>query len=169
MAFCAIAATPSKFRCNRCTGLLALKPCVSTNRQPPPRTIAEGLFCIMRLQEWRGSRFLSWVWTVTIAVLCFLPGSALPQEDWLDAVAFDKWVHLGLFAGLLFLWRFQFSNAPVWGLLAAAVVYAFGIEAVQHYFIPNRSFDVGDVMADVGGAGLGLGAWAWFVQKNRPL
>jgi VanZ family protein len=29
------------------------------------------------------------------------------------------------------------------------------MEFVQHYFIPNRSFDLGDIIADGAGSGLG--------------
>lgn len=123
----------------------------------------------MRLQTWKGSKTLSWLWLVTIAVLCFMPGSALPQEDWLDTIKFDKWVHLALFAGLAFLWRFQFPDTRIWVLTVAAAVYAFGIEVIQHCFIPARSFDLGDVVADLTGAGMGLWAWWWVYKKNRPL
>jgi VanZ family protein len=42
-------------------------------------------------------------------------------------------------------------------LAIAGLIYAIGIEFIQHYFIPGRTSDWGDVMADV--AGLALGVW----------
>lgn len=50
----------------------------------------------------------------------------------------------------------------------AAAAYAVGIEVVQHYFIPARSFDWGDVAADVLGAGLGLWVWRRVYKKIDP-
>ncbi len=125
----------------------------------------------MRLQTWRGSKFLSWLWLITIAVLCFLPGSAFPKENWLDGIAFDKWVHLGLFAVLTFLWRFQFSAERKYDYIVVmlAIAYGFGVEVIQHYFIPNRSFDVGDVIADAIGGAIGVLVWVRVYKKNRPL
>ena len=36
------------------------------------------------------------------------------------------------------------------------LVYGIAMEFVQKYFIPNRSFDVGDIIADAAGCALGL-------------
>ncbi len=46
---------------------------------------------------------------------------------------------------MIFLWM-----AILW------LLYGIGIEFVQEYFIPNRSFDAGDIAADAGGCVLGL-------------
>lgn len=110
------------------------------------------------------------IWLVIISVLFFLPGSALPKEKLFEEIFFDKWVHFALFAPLLFGWRFYFPDDVwySWGILLLALCYGFGVEVIQHYFIPNRSFDLGDVTADVLGAAAGV--WAWHRhKKNRPL
>jgi VanZ family protein len=36
------------------------------------------------------------------------------------------------------------------------LIYGIAIEFIQKYFIPNRSFDLGDIMADMVGISLGL-------------
>ncbi|HVF81212.1 MAG TPA: VanZ family protein [Flavisolibacter sp.] len=116
----------------------------------------------MRINTWRGSVPLAVIWILLISVLCFLPGSAFPKQDWLDEVSFDKWVHFGLFAVLLFLWRFHFPYSRPYHfiLFGLSVVYGFGVETIQHYFISNRSFDLYDVVADMAGSIAGLWFWA---------
>jgi VanZ family protein len=43
-----------------------------------------------------------------------------------------------------------------------SMIYGIGMEIVQHYFIPLRSFDYGDMIAD------GLGSTAgYFISANR--
>jgi VanZ family protein len=113
---------------------------------------------------------LAIVWLLLITILFFLPGSALPKEHLFGIPHFDKCVHFGFFALLIFLWRFYFNDELRYTclLLVAAVVYGFGIEVMQHYFIANRSFDLGDVAADVTGAIAGIVIWQGY-KKNRPL
>jgi len=115
----------------------------------------------------RQSTLLAVIWLIFISFLFFLPGSALPKEDWLDAIYFDKWVHFGFFAVLLFLWRFYFPPSAKyhWLLLAVAFAYGLGVELIQHYFIINRSFDIGDVAADIAGAFAGIWFWNRYIKK----
>lgn len=78
---------------------------------------------------------------------------------------FDKWIHIGLFGILAFLaGRAYYPNIAfierkrffiICGVLC--LVYGILMEFDQKYFIPNRSFDVGDITAD--GIGSFLGAW----------
>ena len=53
-------------------------------------------------------------------------------------------------------------------LFIAALLYGYGMELVQQYFIENRSFDWGDVAADAAGSIIGLFFFR-VRQKNRPL
>jgi hypothetical protein len=107
------------------------------------------------------------LWLLFISILFFLPGSALPKEGWLDAIYFDKWVHFGFFALLLFLWRFYFplGRKFSWIVLVLALFYGFGVELVQHFLIANRSFDFFDVAADLSGAVAGVLFWQWYIKK----
>ena len=104
-------------------------------------------------------------WFLIITTLMCLPGQVLPQEDWLSKINFDKIVHIGMFAGLVFLWcgfvkkkENIFKSVQqifVWVALGGCV-YGIAMEYVQKYFIPNRSFDIYDIMADTIGSIAGL-------------
>lgn len=119
-------------------------------------------------------------WTVLITVLLTLPGSALPKEGWLDFLHPDKWIHLVIFAVLVWLTdrvikkqEWPGGHPPNMGLIqAVCFLYGAGMEVVQHYLIPNRSFDVWDIVAD--GAGCLVGYWMTKrktepVEKSKPL
>ena len=103
-----------------------------------------------------------------ISILFFLPGSALPKENWFDKIYIDKWVHVGLFAVLIFLWRSSFNweiNRYNVLLLFLALLYGFIVELVQLYWVPNRSFDMYDVVSDMAGSILGLLVWLRLYKK----
>ncbi|MBB1284892.1 VanZ family protein [Flavisolibacter sp. BT320] len=121
------------------------------------------------LQKLMQSRVVAFLWLFIITILFLLPGSALPKNEMLIP-HFDKYVHVGFFAVLLFLWRLQGEPSFRFGLLLLlpAFVYGLGIEYIQHYFIANRSFDMGDVIADMVGAVAGV-LVAGLYKKNRPL
>lgn len=110
-------------------------------------------------------------WLIICTVLLVLPGSAFPKEDWLSKIWFDKWVHIGLFAIMVVLW--------CWGLKeklkekyilvsVAALAYGVAMEFIQQYFIVNRSFDIGDIVADA--VGCLIGHWfSYMYIKKKPL
>lgn len=104
-------------------------------------------------------------WFIISVILLTLPGSAFPKENWLDKIYADKWIHIGLFAILATLWCWamlkkksgssKLKTIFIWiGLICLA--YGVGMEFVQKYWIPNRSFDFGDIVADGVGAFLGV-------------
>lgn len=77
---------------------------------------------------------------------------------------FDKWVHIGLFGvmAVLLCWgigkkkksaklKHDFIRMGVFCL-----IYGIAMEFVQRYLIPNRSFDIGDIIADGAGAAAGV-------------
>jgi VanZ family protein len=104
--------------------------------------------------------FISW--------LFMLPGSALPTNNWFSKVYFDKWVHIGFFIALVFLLLSAIKRFVQirWMPMGIAISYGFIIELIQHFFIPNRAFDLGDWIADTAGAFLGLGLWFWTYRKK---
>ncbi|HUQ97705.1 MAG TPA: VanZ family protein [Chitinophagaceae bacterium] len=111
---------------------------------------------------------LALLYFLIISFLFCLPGSVLPKEDWLSKIYFDKWVHIGFFAVLVVLWLWALlpsKKVLVWLLLAAAAVYGITVEIVQDQFIPNRSFDIGDWMADMTGSFIGLWFWNRYIKK----
>jgi len=98
--------------------------------------------------------WLALVWFIILTILLTLPGSSLPKEDWLDKIWFDKWVHIFLFAILALLFCRSFKNFSGKKLRLFLVIiigcffYGIIMEFVQKYFIPGRSFDIGDILAD---------------------
>lgn len=110
----------------------------------------------------RSARFflvLAIIWFLIVSVLFCLPGSALPSAGWMGALQFDKWVHIGIFSVLVFLWSraLTINHKISLALLSlAAIGYGFVVEVVQDQFITNRSFDVYDLAADAVGIAVGL-------------
>lgn len=122
--------------------------------------------------RWIQSKALVTAWFLLMNILFFLPGSALPKEHWLANMHIDKWVHVGLFAMLIFLVCSAFNfllSKRLWMVLVAAIVYGFLVEVVQKLWVPNRSFDMYDVLADTVGSVLGLFVWLRVHKKNKPL
>ena len=108
-------------------------------------------------------------WLIISTILLTLPGSAFPKENWLEKIWFDKWVHIGMFAIMVFLWcwsvlRLNYGIEKLKNIfLVIAIVwllYGTGMEFVQKYYIANRSFDAGDILADGVGCLIGL-LYSW--------
>lgn len=103
------------------------------------------------------------LWFFISTILLTLPGSAFPTRSWMDNIPLmDKWIHVGLFAVLVWLgcWAIYkikplassnhlrwFINTCIW-----AIAYGIIMEFVQKYWIPFRSFDIGDIAADAIGS-----------------
>ncbi|MFI5130530.1 MAG: VanZ family protein [Chitinophagales bacterium] len=111
--------------------------------------------------------FAAIAWFLISIILLTIPGTAFPQEDWLDQIWFDKWVHVGMFALLVVLWclalKLLRKDSSHRNLLRAfvtiAIIFAgYGIimEFIQKNFVPFRSFDFGDIVSDVVGCTAGL-------------
>ena len=106
---------------------------------------------------------------MVISILFFLPGSALPKETWFSKIYIDKWVHTGFFAALIFLWRSAFDweiKSYAFILLLSAILYGLAVEFVQKYWVPNRDFDLFDLLFDTLGSCLGLFIWFWTYRKK---
>ena len=99
-------------------------------------------------------------WFIVVTILLTIPGNDFPKtDDWLNRIQFDKWVHIGLFS--LLTWLFCRSviskTLLIFGYIAiACLVYGIIMEFVQRDFIPNRSFDFWDIVADGTGSALGF-------------
>lgn len=107
------------------------------------------------------------VWSVIILVLTLSPGVYIPQEfDW-NLIREDLLAHFFVFAVLVFLMMQGFtrqhtnaslrSNATVYAVVIA-VVYGGVLEVIQG-FIPERSFDYFDMVANAVGSFSGWGAF----------
>jgi hypothetical protein len=81
--------------------------------------------------------------------------SALAAASRLDLPLADKAVHAAVFALVMWLWAGR--GRRIW-LVAALLAANAGLsEVVQALWLPQRSGDLWDVIADL--AGIGLGAW----------
>ena len=106
------------------------------------------------------------LWSGIIFFLCFLPGSALPKEDWLDKIYFDKIVHAGLYFILFLLIVRIFETKTKSALIIASllcIAQGILIEFVQgSSLIDHRSFDVYDIIANVVGVLIAIGILSGF-------
>lgn len=102
------------------------------------------------------ARFLAILWTLLIFILCFLPGNELPD---VRIPLIDKWAHLILFGAFSFLWlcasptnnmRFIFI------LLAITIFVGWLVEYIQGHYVPGRSQDNMDILADSIGGLIGI-------------
>ena len=95
-------------------------------------------------------------WTLFTIVLLCLPGSAFPGGGIFDIPHFDKVIHVILFGGITIFWSLYFlqkSGIKNWRLTVIVIALstiALGIcmEFIQFYFVVNRAFDVGDIIAN---------------------
>ncbi|MBA4054010.1 MAG: hypothetical protein C0490_04795 [Marivirga sp.] len=109
-------------------------------------------------------------------ILFCLPGEEFPQEDWFAKIFLDKWIHVGLFAGLTGLWCLPLIHRideiqklrSLFVLIALGfVVYGVVIEFIQGNFIPHRSFGIDDMIADAIGCGVGFMFSNWQLNKQK--
>jgi VanZ family protein len=124
----------------------------------------------MIIRNWRFA-ITGIVWFFMMSALFVLPGSSLPKTDWLAKIQLDKIVHFVLFFILSFLFLKGLmieKKIQILLLLACSSVYGATVEVIQHQFIANRSFDGGDILANMAGAIAGVLAGLRYI-KNKPL
>ncbi|MGI9137452.1 MAG: VanZ family protein [Sediminibacterium sp.] len=110
------------------------------------------------------------VWVIAEFVLVFvllsLPGNEFPdQTSWISKIMSlpfaDKIVHMGLFGSLALSIFVHFevhtdasykSNRVKAIALIVCILYGIGMEYYQKYFVPNRGFEILDMLADAIGA-----------------
>jgi hypothetical protein len=130
------------------------------------------------LKKYFASLYVPILWTLIVGTLCFLPGSMIPNESHFAIPQFDKFVHVTLFGGFVFLWNLYETKRVseperllklffLWYVLGN--IYGIGSEYVQKYWIPGREYDQADMIADMIGAGLAYGVSNMWLAKNKPL
>ena len=100
------------------------------------------------------------LWAILILVLTLSPGSSMPD---LDIFSYDKLGHAFIFFVFAFLLisgiyeqlEVRKRKAVYIGAIIAAL-YGFLIEVLQH-FIPQRSMEIYDALANIIGSFFGLG------------
>jgi VanZ family protein len=112
---------------------------------------------------------IAWFFLILIAVC--IPGYDLPKVDkWMITINYDKLIHVGLFAVLAALFMHPISKSALtkkekWHyfikITIATAIWGLTSELIQKFFIPSRSFDLTDFLADTFG-----GVIALFVCKK---
>ncbi|MBX3254819.1 MAG: VanZ family protein [Chitinophagaceae bacterium] len=111
------------------------------------------------------------IWSAIIFVLLSLPGSDLPEGPSIPYL--DKIIHVFLFGAHVYLWNTYLANRVKTGKILwiffltflITCLYGVGMEYYQKYFVPNRGFETGDMIADAAGA---LGGWL-LCKWNRTM
>jgi len=112
-------------------------------------------------------------WFILTIILLTLPGNDLPKISWMDNLPIDKVVHIFLFSvlAILFFWGIVstkpgIANKRTLVLIAvSALIYGIAMEFVQKYWVPNRSFDEWDIVAD----GVGSFLPVFFITAIRRI
>ena len=102
-------------------------------------------------------------YTLVVTFLLCIPGDSLPDVGDEGIPGLDKAVHVLLFAGLSFSWflhvrakHLMMKNVRSFQLsllfFLAATFFGLLMEFIQRDYIPHRSFDWLDVVADACGA-----------------
>ncbi len=99
------------------------------------------------------SYFWRWAFVVTVAVqLALLYAPSAPSVP-TGGVRIDWLVHLAVFAAVT--WVGRRAGLPYVPLLVVVAVHAPVSELVQHWWLPHRTGDPTDVLADLAGVALG--------------
>lgn len=102
---------------------------------------------------------LAVIFQVGVTVMMLISSSGLPG---VEIPFFDKIAHMGVYAVSLLLWVFVFfksvlkKNTLVSRVFGVLLLYGMVIEVVQGKWIPDRSFDLWDVMANILGMTIGI-------------
>lgn len=108
------------------------------------------------------------LYTALITLLSVVPPSNIPKIDVIPYI--DKWVHLGMYAGLSFLWLWVWkqktNHYKYWIILL--IVFGWGtlMEIIQGITHLGRNFEIADILVDVLGFLPGLFAWK-IIQNSK--
>ena len=115
-------------------------------------------------------RIFPLAWTLLIIILLCIPGSYVPGNGLFGIPNLDKVVHVFLFGFNVLFWGFyywsrQFAKPRMKKIVIVitvlTIILGIAMEYVQLNFVPNRSFDGGDIIADIVGAVIGA---AWMMR-----
>lgn len=117
-------------------------------------------------------------WFLFVTFLLSLPGTEFPKVTWMTKIWLDKWVHVFLFFILVVIWSLAYKDKYVSGriqkvfmwIALTALIYGIIMEMIQHFFVPYRGFETGDVLADALGSVGGLYyATKRLTKKSAPI
>ena len=127
--------------------------------------------------------FKTLVWVIAEILIIFiimsLPGNKLPAENsFTYAFKVDKIVHILLFVMLSYTLLLYFKKSNKKYLknkrvqiiaIILCIVYGIFLELYQKLFVPSRSFDIADILADAIGAIFGLLFFYFYTIKKNVI
>lgn len=109
------------------------------------------------------------IWFIITTILLCFPGHQFPTFDLFDKIQLDKIVHIFIFFGLTTLFILPSNSTHYLIITLLSSFYGVLMEFIQKYFIPNRSFDIWDIAADIVGSFLAYILITKYVEKKKPL
>jgi VanZ family protein len=115
----------------------------------------------LQLQKLLSKRTPALIWTIFIFILMAIPGDMLPEEEKTFIPNMDKLLHALVFGSFVFLWSVYYatrkeknnhSDSRFFLILIIGCLYGYATELMQKYIIPNRDYDIYDILADAVGA-----------------
>lgn len=106
------------------------------------------------------ARYAAMLWTLLIFILCFLPGKDIPD---IHIPLIDKWAHMILFGVFTYLWHCTLPTNSMpykWLLFFISLFLGWLVEYVQGHYVPQRSQDSMDILADTIGGAIGIIAYS---------
>lgn len=115
------------------------------------------------------------LWLLAILVATLTPDEQLPETP--DVIGFDKLVHFSLFFMLTFLWyragvKNRKEKLNKRNFTTNYLVFGIGIAILVEYlqqFIPGRSFDWWDMVANIAGGAIGTVCFYILYRKQSSL
>ncbi len=116
------------------------------------------------------------IWFLIVLVLMCTPGKDLPDTKLFKLIFLDKAVHFACFALLVILFYYPVGRTDanlgnklnyLTRLAVAGILWGITTELIQRFYIPGRSFDLFDWLADSLGAIAAFFAVRWRIKKAQ--
>ena len=111
------------------------------------------------------------LWSFVVFALMCTPGKEFPNlGEWTEVIKLDKLTHICIFGLMAFLYMRPFSKKNYSSLVQkqhflkiaiALSLWGLTTEFIQHFWIPGRTFDIFDWLADA------FGCFAAFAYSKR--
>lgn len=115
-----------------------------------------------------GNYVMTVLCSLLVCIALFMPGDPDPGPE---IPHLDKLVHLLLFGGLCFCWLMlrinENASRYVITVLLALILFTVGSEIIQFYWIPLRSGDWLDGLADFAGILMGLIVYRQWLKTKQ--
>ena len=122
-------------------------------------------------------RYALWpavLWSAIIFILLIIPGQDFPTGPKIPFA--DKIIHVFLFGVQVFLWCRYIDRTDtvkvLWIFLLTLLIsciYGIAMEYVQKYWIANRGFETGDILADITGSVIGWLIYRYFFFRKKEV